>query len=235
MENIINIKEPSVIAIDNVKKAKFNEVYQTATKVNNIDNTQTVNQEISPIVAPVISTPAEILASELADAKVEQNTIVEPTIPLQQEIVVEPTIPLQQEIVVETVKAPIINEVVPNQKDNINQNINNDKPKSNDLNNEIVLRIINNIVELQRNLDLVGEDVIALSNLYQKQNENKKINNEIPTNTPNVIIDKPEASAVDSLTGENLIEQPILNEVTSPFNIGNGTNIFDQPQQGIKL
>lgn len=213
MENIININEPNVIAIDYDKKATFKNVYENNTKDNQVENIQTV----SPFVEPVISTPAEILASELTPTQVEPTIVAEPT-------------PIIQEIVAEPVQNPYIQEVTPVQNSDIIQNEHEDNSSQMDYNNEIVLRIINTLTELQKTIDTIGEDVIRLSNFYQKPIDNKQKNNEIPVNNP--VIKQPEENVINPI--ENVIEQPVVNQEISSFSVGDGTtNIFDQPQMGL--
>lgn len=238
MENVINIKEPNVIAIDNAKKTKFKEVYETAIKNNHVDIAQNINQAPAPVES-IVSTPAEILANELAVEPMQQNVVNTP--------MSEPV--LEENINTFNVQTPINKEIQNETFAEENEFSNNEK-NINDLNNDIVLRIINNITELQRKLDSIGEDVIKLSNLYQTPQAGKVVNNEIPTNTEPTIDEEPETSIVDTLISENLFSQPVpqfqpepqvqqpqaapvLSDEISPFSMGTGnTNIFDQPEQG---
>lgn len=87
MENVINIKEPNVIAIDEAKKVKFKEGYESTIK-NNAVQSAVIKEEPILSVEPNISTPAELLAKELIEPKIQEEVKVAPIdIPIKEEIV----------------------------------------------------------------------------------------------------------------------------------------------------
>ena len=77
MENVINVKEPNVIAIDEAKKVKFKESFESAIKNNDLQNAIIKEKSIQS-VEPNISTPAELLANELSEPKIEEEVKVTP-------------------------------------------------------------------------------------------------------------------------------------------------------------
>ncbi|MDD2409847.1 MAG: hypothetical protein PHD03_03920 [Bacilli bacterium] len=141
MENVINIKEPNVIAIDEAKKTKFKEGYESAIKNNTIQN-PVIKEDLIQSIEPNISTPAELLANELTESKIQDEVKIAPS-------------PIKEEIInMES------NQNKPQQEKNLDN-----------MGNDVVLGIINKITKLQGDLDSIGEDVIKLSNIYQVSKE----------------------------------------------------------------
>ncbi|MDD3895940.1 MAG: hypothetical protein PHP49_02830 [Bacilli bacterium] len=151
LENVINIKEPNVLAIDDPKKVKFKEEYESVIKKDIIQN-PVIKEEPIQSIESNISTPAELLAKELIEPKIQEEAKAAPA----------DTSIKQENINIESVQDQ------PQQENNLDN-----------IGNDYVLGIINKITKLQGDLDSIGEDVIRLSNIYQISKEDK-VGNEIP-------------------------------------------------------
>ncbi|MDD4408156.1 MAG: hypothetical protein PHX19_03830 [Bacilli bacterium] len=150
MENVINIKEPNVIAIDEAKKVKFKEEYESVIKKDIIQN-PVIKEEPIQSIESNISTPAELLAKELIEPKIQEEAKAAPA----------DTSIKQENINIESVQDQ------PQQENNLDN-----------IGNDYVLGIINKITKLQVDLDSIGEDIIKLSNIYETSKEDK-VSNEI--------------------------------------------------------
>ena len=77
LENVINIKEPNVLAIDDPKKVKFKEEYESVIKKDIIQN-PVIKEEPIQSIESNISTPAELLAKELIEPKIQEEAKAAP-------------------------------------------------------------------------------------------------------------------------------------------------------------
>lgn len=246
MNNIINIKDPNVIAIDLAKKTGFKEAYKSKIAAKNsqsilpIDEliTQPTNDQFP--TSSLGSTPAEILAEELSsvpDIQV-QNKVIQS----EPEPKIEATGPF--------------NDV---QIDVENNSVDEDNDLERKERNDLVLQIISNITYLQTKLDAIGEDVINLSSLYSPTKIESAVdlveNISMPTATtiesiePELINNEPVAAVEVPINIEpQLVETPIFEQPASPvvqeepltelspFNVaGSHVNIFDEPSKGPSL
>ncbi|MDD4705586.1 MAG: hypothetical protein PHS24_00020 [Bacilli bacterium] len=206
MENVINVKEPNVIAIDEAKKVKFKESFESAIKNNDLQNAIIKEKSIQS-VEPNISTPAELLANELSEPKIEEEVKVTPN-----------DVSIEEENV---------NNITDQTQIQQEESLNN-------IGNDYVLGIINKITKIQGDLDSIGEDVIRLSNIYQLSKEETVSNVAPQVEKPIENIAEPVENIVEkTLTNDS--EVPLITEnlkEISPFSIDPGsTNIFDEPEQ----
>lgn len=160
IDNLINLKEGNVIALQQTQKEKLSGAYNSAQK---------------EVVQMTATTPADILQTEMPSVMPEPTPVTNQVEALQTEM--SPVMP--EPVLAE--KKPI---TVPTEafKPSVTDADLEDKQKF--IEKEL-LAIINKINLLQRDLDSLGEDIIKFSNLYKVEGKEEELKNDSVVPKPN--------------------------------------------------
>ena len=160
IDNLINLKEGNVIALQQTQKEKLSGAYNSAQK---------------EVVQMTATTPADILQTEMPSVMPEPTPVTNQAEALQTEmspVMPEPVLAEEKPITVPTEAF----------KPSVTDADLEDKQKF--IEKEL-LAIINKINLLQRDLDSLGEDIIKFSNLYKVEGKEEELKNDSVVPKPN--------------------------------------------------
>ncbi len=160
IDNLINLKEGNVIALQQTQKEKLSGAYNSAQK---------------EVVQMTATTPADILQTEMPSVMPEPTPVTNQAEALQTEmspVMPEPVLAKKKPITVPTEAF----------KPSVTDADLEDKQKF--IEKEL-LAIINKINLLQRDLDSLGEDIIKFSNLYKVEGKEEELKNDSVVPKPN--------------------------------------------------